>query len=89
MTIEKSSLIEFPTTFPLKVMGIQNPDFEQAILEAVRQYAPNTQSNNITLRPSSQGNYIGATVQVYVSNQEQLDNIYRTLTAHPLVKVVL
>ncbi|MBJ7835629.1 DUF493 family protein, partial [Neisseria meningitidis] len=35
------------------------------------------------------GNYTGATVQVKVENQEQLDNIYRALTSHKLVKVVL
>lgn len=50
---------------------------------------PDTQAHHITTRPSSKGNYTGATVQVKVENQEQLDNIYRALTSHELVKVVL
>lgn len=86
---EKKSLIEFPCTFPLKVMGAVHPEFESAVLATVRQHAPDTEPHHITTRPSSKGNYTGATVQVNVDNQEQLDNIYRALTAHPMVKVVL
>lgn len=85
----KTSLIEFPCTFPLKVMGAVHPEFETAILETVRLHAPDTQPHHITTRPSSKGNYTGATVKVNVSSQEQLDNIYRALTAHEMVKVVL
>ncbi|MCF7521469.1 YbeD family protein [Neisseria sp. ZJ106] len=86
---EQKSLIEFPCTFPLKVMGAVHPDFEKAVLETVRLHAPDTEARHITTRPSSKGNYTGATVQVNVSSQEQLDNIYRALTSHELVKVVL
>ncbi len=89
MTTEKTTLIEFPCTFPLKVMGAVHPEFESAILAAVRLHAPNTEAHHITTRPSSKGNYTGATVQVYVESQEQLDNIYYALTSHELVKVVL
>ncbi|HGG9518881.1 TPA: YbeD family protein [Neisseria meningitidis] len=85
----KTSLIEFPCTFPLKVMGAVHPEFEQAVLDTVRLHAPDAQAHHITTRPSSKGNYTGATVQVKVENQEQLDNIYRALTSHELVKVVL
>jgi len=86
---EKKSLIEFPCTFPVKVMGAVHPEFESAILETVRKHAPDTEPHHITTRPSSKGNYTGATVHVNVENQEQLDNIYRDLTSHELVKVVL
>ncbi|MDO1509284.1 MULTISPECIES: YbeD family protein [unclassified Neisseria] len=89
MSEDTKTLIEFPCTFPLKVMGAQHPDFESAILETVRLHAPDTQPHHINVRPSSKGNYLGATVQVYVTDQIQLDNIYRALTSHVLVKVVL
>ena len=67
-------------------MGVVHPEFESAILETVRKHAPDTEPHHITTRPSSKGNYTGATVKVNVDNQEQLDNIYRDLTAHELVK---
>ncbi|QEY26585.1 DUF493 family protein [Neisseria zalophi] len=88
MSEEKKTLIVFPCHFPLKVMGAQHPEFESAILKAVQTHAPDTQQHHITIRPSSKGNYIGATVKVYVNDQKQLDNIYQALTNHELVKVV-
>ena len=86
---QSTSLIEFPCDFPIKVMGSHHPEFHQVVLDVVQQHAPATQAEHITVRPSSKGNYLGATVIVNVDNQEQLDNIYRALTSHPLVKVVL
>ena len=81
-------LIEFPTHFNLKIMGAQHPDFASEILKAIQQHAPNTREEHITLRSSSAGNFVGATVTVYAENQEHLDNIYRSVTSHPMVKVV-
>ena len=69
---EKKSLIEFPCTFPVKVMGVVHPEFESAILETVRKHAPDTEPHHITTRPSSKGNYTGATVKVNVESKEQL-----------------
>lgn len=85
---EKKTLIEFPTNFDLKIMGQQHPEFVQEILKAIRQHAPDTQEHHVRVRPSSSGNYIGATVTVHAKNQEHLDNIYRSVTSHPMVKVV-
>lgn len=70
-------------------MGRNVPEFEQSILETVRSRIPAAHECGIQIRPSSRGNYLGATVKVYVTDKPQLDNIYRALTSHPLVKVVL
>ncbi|EIC13791.1 DUF493 family protein [Kingella kingae] len=85
---EKQSLIEFPTDFKLKIMGAQHPDFVAEILKAIQRHAPNTTEEHVVLRPSSGGNFVGATVTVYAENQEHLDNIYRAVTSHHMVKVV-
>ena len=86
---EQKSLIEFPCTFPIKVMGAVHPEFEAEVLKTIQQHAPETQAEHMATRPSSSGNYVGATVDVNVHSQEQLDDIYRALTSHELVKVVL
>ncbi|WP_373740741.1 YbeD family protein [Neisseria sp.] len=88
MTEEKQTLIEFPTDFSLKIMGAQHPDFLPEILKTIRQHAPDTSEANVKTRPSSSGNYIGATVTVRAESQEHLDGIYRAVTSHPMVKVV-
>ncbi len=85
----KTSIIEFPLDFPIKVMGEQHPEFAARVLEVVQQHAPETAASDINTRPSSKGNYISATVVVRAESQQQLDDIYRSLSSHPMVKVVL
>ena len=43
----------------------------------------------IELRDSRAGNYLGVTITVTATSREQLDDLYRALTSHPMVKVVL
>lgn len=83
-----TELLEFPCTFPLKIMGAKHPEFPSKILEVVQQYAPHTKMEDMILRDSSSGNYQGITLPVHVQSKEQLDKIYLTLTSHPMVKVV-
>ena len=45
--------------------------------------------STIELRESKGGKYLGVTVTVTATSREQLDELYRTLSTHPMVKVVL
>ncbi|MBI5898061.1 MAG: DUF493 family protein [Rhodocyclales bacterium] len=83
------SLIEFPCDFPLKIMGANAPDFAQAIAAVVVVHAPDFDVASIEMRPSRAGNYLSLTCTVRATSQAQLDALYRALTAHPMVKVVL
>lgn len=85
---EQTSLIDFPTDFKLKIMGAEHPDFVPEILKAIQQHAPQTNENHVQTRPSSGGKFVGATVTVHALNQQHLDDIYRAVTSHPMVKVV-
>ncbi|MDX1916019.1 MAG: DUF493 family protein [Methylophilus sp.] len=88
-TPEHETLIEFPCNFPIKVMGETHVDFTLEITQAIQQHAPEFDAHLIEMRGSTGGKYISLTCMVYVVSKLQLDNIYRTLTAHPMVKVVL
>lgn len=81
-------LIEFPTRFDLKIMGAQHPDFVGEIVKTIREHDQSVDETQVKLRPSKGGNYIGATVTVYAQSQAHLDDIYRAVTSHPMVKVV-
>lgn len=83
------SLFEFPCDFPIKVMGKAHPDFTETIVSVVRQFDASFDATRVEIRPSSGGNYTGLTVTVRAHSREQLDEIYRALTGHPMVKVVL
>lgn len=84
-----SSLIDFPCWFPIKVMGVATPDFEQQVVHLIHTLNPEFDPNSIAKRPSQKGTYLGLTVTVHVHSQTELDAIYRALTGHPLVKMVL
>lgn len=89
MSRPDESLIEYPSAFPIKVMGANVDGFAQAIVEVALQHDPAFDPATVEMRPSSGGNYIGLTITVTATSREQLDNLYRALTSHPMVKVVL
>ena len=85
----KESLIEYPSRFPIKVMGTKVDGFVHAITSIARQFDPGFDASTVELRDSSAGNYLGVTITVTATSRQQLDDLYRALTAHPMVKVVL
>jgi putative lipoic acid-binding regulatory protein len=86
---DQASLIEYPSAFPIKVMGEQVEGFEAAVVAVARQFDPAFDASTIERRPSKAGKYLGLTVTVTATSREQLDELYRTLSTHPMVKVVL
>lgn len=85
----EQSLIEYPSQFPIKVMGAHVEGFVEAIAHVALQFDPGFDASTIEQRPSKGGNYLGLTLTVTATSREQLDELYRTLTTHPMVKVVL
>ncbi len=83
------SLLEFPCDFPIKIMGRTAAGFAQEILTVVQRHAPDFDAASMEMRGSSQGNYISLTCTIRAQSRDQLDALYRELTGHPLVKVVL
>lgn len=85
----KDTLIEFPSAFPIKVMGAKTDGFVHELTQIAQRFDPAFDAGKVELRSSSAGNYLGVTLTVNATSREQLDEIYRALTAHPMVKVVL
>ena len=83
------SLIEYPSRFPIKVMGAKVDGFVHAVTQIALQFDPGFDAATVELRDSKAGNYLGVTITVTATSREQLDELYRTLSTHPLVKVVL
>ena len=84
------SLIEYPSAFPIKVMGANVEGFAEAIVAVAQQFDPGFDAGDASSRgPSKGGNYLGVTITITATSREQLDELYRTLSTHPMVKVVL
>lgn len=85
----EQSLIQYPCRFPIKVMGANTAEFISTMTALAQGFEASFNASHIEQRPSRAGNYMGLTLSVEVHNREQLDEIYRALTKHPLVKYVL
>lgn len=83
------SLITYPSSFPIKVMGERVDAFIPAITHIAQQFDPHFDAKTIELRESKGGKYLGITITITATSREQLDELYRTLSTHPLVKIVL
>ena len=85
----QESLIDYPSLFPIKVMGVKTDGLVHAITQVAQQFDPAFDASTVELRESSGGKYLGVTITVMATSREQLDELYRTLSTHPMVRVVL
>ena len=84
----ENSCIEFPCSFPLKVMGLNSELFEPAMRMVFETYV-RTGPIAYTKQPSSSGKYVSITVTFTAVSREQLDALYRALNNHELVVMTL
>ena len=90
----EETLLKFPAPFPIKAMGRMvtgdgQRDFAQIVIDIVLKHAPDLDSKLVEMRPSKNGNFLSVTATVNATSKKQLDDIYRELSAHPLVLMAL
>ena len=85
----QDSLIEYPSQFPIKVMGLKVEGLVHAVTTIARHFDPAFDAGTVELRDSRAGKYLGITITITATSREQLDELYRTLSTHPMVKMVL
>lgn len=85
----EESLIKYPCDFPIKIMGKAEQDFTEVILAIVKRHAPDFDETTIEIRSSKGGNYLSITCTIRATSRDQLDALYRALTDHPMISVVL
>ena len=89
MTEPQETLLEFPCAFPLKVMGIADDALSPTVVDIVQKHAPEFDASSMEIRSSSGGKYTSLTCTITATSKPQLDALYRELSGHPMVKVVL
>lgn len=83
------SLLQYPTDFPIKVMGRREPSLVQTIVGIVRRHAPDFDPATVEMRTSKKNSYLSVTCTVRATSREQLDALYQELCDHPAVVMVL
>lgn len=82
-------LWEFPHAMTLKVMGAADSPLEQAVVAILSEHLKDFDANeDLSLTPSSKGNYVSVNARIVMENRDQVIAIYTALNACPHVKVV-
>lgn len=82
-------LLQFPCEFPMKIVGQKTDDFAEQIVAIIHKHVPSFNPAEVEMKVSGKGNYMSLGILVEATSQQMLDDLYRDLTAHPLVKFVL
>ena len=83
------SALKFPTEFPIKVMGRHDSNLRELTQGIVERHAGPLDVASIRSRASSDGNFLSVTYVVQATSREQLDALYRELTACESVLMAL
>lgn len=83
------SPLKFPTEFPVKIMGRDTLEFHAVVGDIVTRHAAPLDSLPVSRQPSREGRFISITVSIPAQSREQLDALYRELSGHELILMVL
>ncbi|HXA36558.1 MAG TPA: DUF493 domain-containing protein [Steroidobacteraceae bacterium] len=80
---------DFPSDFPIKVMGRRDSELRALTQVIIERHAGPLAESRIRTRTSADGNFLALTYLVHATSREQLDKIYRELTACKAVLMAL
>jgi putative lipoic acid-binding regulatory protein len=89
MSEERTTQLEFPCAFPIKIMGEAKEGFADAMLEIVLRHAPDFDAASTEMKASSTGKYVSLTCTITAVSQAQLDELYREISGHTMVAMAL
>lgn len=72
-------LIEFPSRYPLKVLGKHDVNFESIVVELVKARCPEVEHIEVRQRASKKGKYVALTLTFTVYSKQQIIDIYTDL----------
>lgn len=81
--------IEFPCSYPIKVMGLARDSFRAEVLAVIERHSDSISEERISVRASSRGNYVSITVVIQATGEDQLQRIFADLKKTSSVKMVL
>jgi len=83
------SLLEFPCDFPIKMMGEDSPEFRATARALVESHTGPLDDDRVQNALSRNGRFVSVTITVNAQSKEQLDDIYRDVSAHPSILMAL
>ncbi len=79
--------IEFPCDYPIRIIGLDDDDYQQRVLEVVKQHAQVV--SDVGVRSSRHARYLAVAVKIRATGESQLRALHDALLATGGVKLVL
>jgi putative lipoic acid-binding regulatory protein len=89
VTEQQPPKIEFPCSYPIKVLGRSSEQLHPTVVEIFERHAPGFDASTMTMRSSSGGKFLSITVTIEATGKPQLEALHRDLMATGLVKMVM
>jgi putative lipoic acid-binding regulatory protein len=89
LTHDNQPELNYPVLFPLKVIGVDEPDFEDFVINIVKRHVPELLEENILSRLSTQNKYRSVSFQFIAESRIQIDALYAELSSHKRVVMIL
>lgn len=83
------SPLQFPTDYPIKVVGRSDPALRVRIDSVVLRHAPDTAAERISERASGAGNFVSITYVIVARNREQVVALVEELASSEGVVMVI
>ena len=81
--------LKFPCDFPISVMGLNVPEYKETISAILKKHVPELDAESLRTSFSANKKYCSLKTHFTAQSREQMDELYKELTAHNLVKWVL
>ncbi len=81
--------IEFPCSYPIKVLGRANTQFRPIILHVFERHSPGFDQTTITAKSSRGGTFISLTITIEATGPDQLSALHSDLMETGLVSMVI
>lgn len=83
------TLLEFPCSFPIKMMGRDTSEFRKTARALIENHTGSIDDDAIRSALSRNGNFVSITITINAQSQQQLDDIYRDVSSHVDVLMAL
>lgn len=79
--------LNFPCEYPVKVIGYDEADFFDFVVDLVTRHAPGSSAQDFSVNRSSGGKYASVSVTILAESREQVDAMYAEMRQHKRIKV--
>jgi putative lipoic acid-binding regulatory protein len=86
---ETASLLQFPTDYPIKVVGRPSDEFRARVHAVMLRHAPTLDPDQVTERLSENGNFLSISYMIRAESREQVIALATDLKATEGVLMII